>query len=115
MWIGDVDVPLALIEAHKAGRLVIFVGAGASRGAPANLPDFRTLTAQIAAEAQVVPTDVDLRQPDVFLGQLDDGPVDVHRQIARHLGLSSSQPNLLHEAIARLAIAGPGIRIVTTN
>lgn len=115
MWIRDVDVPLALIEAHKAGRLVIFVGAGASRGAPASLPDFRTLTSQIAAETQIMPTDTDLDQPDVFLGRLDDGPVDVHGQIARHLDLASSQPNQLHEAIARLAIAGPAIRLVTTN
>ena len=115
MWIGDVDVPLALIEAHKTGRLVIFVGAGASRGAPANLPDFRTLTSQIAAEAQVAPGATDLDQPDVFLGRLDDGPVDVHGQVARHLGLVSSHPNPLHEAIARLALAGPAIRLVTTN
>ena len=34
MLIRSVDVPRALIEAHRNGRLVIFVGAGASRDAP---------------------------------------------------------------------------------
>lgn len=82
MWIRDVDFPEALIEAHRAGQLVIFVGAGASRDAPSDLPDFRTLTAHIAAEAQIDPRDGELQQPDVLLGRLADQQVDVHRRVA---------------------------------
>jgi hypothetical protein len=33
MFVHDIDLPEALIEAHRAGNLVIFVGAGASRDA----------------------------------------------------------------------------------
>ena len=34
MWIRDVDVPQELVEAHRAGKLVLFVGAGASLDSP---------------------------------------------------------------------------------
>ena len=60
MWIREVDFPAALIDAHRAGELVIFVGAGASRDAPSNLPDFRRLTSDIAAEAQAPVTEDNL-------------------------------------------------------
>jgi hypothetical protein len=73
MWIREVDFPAALIDAHRAGELVIFVGAGASRDGPSSLPDFRTLTAQIAAEAQAHATKHDLDRPDVFLAHLPTG------------------------------------------
>ena len=60
MHIREVDFPAVLIEAHRAGLLVIFVGAGASRDAPSSLPDFRALTANIAAEAQEQAANSDL-------------------------------------------------------
>ena len=71
MWFADTDVPLALVEAQREGSLVIFVGAGASMGTPSSLPDFRTLTAAIAADASVTPTPEELNQPDVLLGDLE--------------------------------------------
>ena len=115
MWIREVDFPAALIEAHRAKGLVIFVGAGASFDAPSNLPDFRALTAAIAAEAEVDATESDLAKPDVFLGKLADRHVDVHRRVATHIGVSTSKPNRLHAALADLAEASAGVRIVTTN
>lgn len=116
MWIRDVDVPEALIDAHRSGKLVIFVGAGASRASPSDLPDFRALTAAIAADANVTVTDTELDTPDVLLGELEDRhEVDVHVRVAARIGVQSSQPNRLHEAIADLATAGPPVRIVTTN
>lgn len=115
MHIREVDFPAALIEAHRAGLLVIFVGAGASRDAPSGLPDFRALTANIAAEAQVQATETDLDTSDVFLGKLADRHVDVHRRVAAHIEVSTSQPNRLHEALTDLAVASPPVRIVTTN
>lgn len=115
MWFRDIDFPDALVEAHRAGTLVIFVGAGASRDAPSDLPDFRALTAAIAADAQADVTERDLAQPDVFLGELADREVDVHRMVAARLDMRSSKPNRLHEAIVDLAAASPALRIVTTN
>lgn len=116
VWFADTDVPLALVEAQREGSLVIFVGAGASMGTPSSLPDFRTLTAAIAADASVTPTREELNQPDILLGDLDDRHgVDVHLRVASIIGAADSRPNTLHEAIAELASAGPTIRIVTTN
>lgn len=116
MWIRDVDIPEPLVEAHRKGELVIFVGAGASRGWPSSLPDFRDLTAEIAGEANVPVTNAQLDQPDVLLGDLQDQHhVDVHLRVANHVGVATSQPNKLHTAIVSLAAAGPPVRIVTTN
>jgi hypothetical protein len=116
MWIRDVDIPEPLIEAHRVGKLVIFVGAGASRGEPSNLPDFKTLTAGIAADANVVVEDGELEQTDVFLGLLKDHHnVDVHARVATRVGAPTSQPNRLHQSIVALGAAETPLRIVTTN
>lgn len=113
--IREVNFPTAVIEAHRAGKLVIFVGAGASLDVPANLPGFRALTVSIAAEAQVEATNDELDHPDVFLGKLVDRQVDVHRRVAAHIGVPTSKPNRLHTALGELAVTGGPVRIVTTN
>jgi len=116
MWIRDVDLPEMLIGEHRSGGLVIFVGAGASRAAPSNLPDFRTLTAEIAQESEVAVTEEQLDHPDVLLGDLqDEHDVDVHLRVKTRIGVETSRMNALHEAILALAAAGPPARIVTTN
>lgn len=116
MWIRDVDLPEALIDAHRIAQLVIFVGAGASRAAPSSLADFRTLTADIAAESGGSVTDEQLDQPDVLLGDLqDERRVDVHVRVAARIGDPSSAMNELHDSIVALAAAAPPARIVTTN
>ncbi|MBG0564916.1 SIR2 family protein [Actinoplanes aureus] len=114
MWIGQVELPQELIDAHRAGDLVIFVGAGASIASPADLPDFKKLSDEIAKDARVVVEAGE--QPDVVLGNADaDKLMDVHRRIATRIGDPASKPNVLHEAIVRLARAGRTTRIVTTN
>jgi hypothetical protein len=117
MWIRDVDLPEPLIEAHRTGELVIFVGAGASLDPPSGLPDFRALAAGIAADAQIRDVDdQDLDRPDVFLGQLaDDRGVDVHSRVAAVLGDPSSKPNRLHRTLVGVSASRPPVRIVTTN
>ena len=42
--------PQSLVEAHRDGSLVLFVGAGASKDHPSSLPDFWGLAAEIAEE-----------------------------------------------------------------
>ncbi|WP_431841145.1 DUF4020 domain-containing protein [Calidifontibacter indicus] len=115
MWIGDIDVPQAVLDAAETGDLVFFVGAGASRAHPADLPDFAQLVRKIGALVGREPSDDEVRHPDVFLGRLEDNGNDVHQLVANAIDLPGSQPNALHEAITGLAIAYPSPRIVTTN
>jgi hypothetical protein len=116
MWIRDVNFPEAVVEAHRSGRLVLFVGAGASRSAPSSLPDFRTLAGDIAAESGAPATDEQLAQPDVLLGDLaEQHHVDVHLRVAQRIGDPASLPNRLHQSVIDLAASGSPLRIVTTN
>lgn len=116
MWIRDVDVPPELVAAARAGQLVIFVGAGASRDNPAGLPDFRALIKEVGASVANPPAEEELQRPDVYLGRLaDDHGIDVHRLVANALNRPESQPNALHRAIVRLAGVHPSPRVVTTN
>lgn len=115
MWIGDIDVPQPVLDAAEAGELVIFVGAGASRSCPSDLPDFAQLVRDIGALVGREPTDDEVQHPDVFLGRLQDHGNDVHQLVASAIDLPGSQPNPLHFAIAGLAAAYPTPRIVTSN
>ncbi|NLH99399.1 MAG: hypothetical protein GX446_07880 [Chthonomonadales bacterium] len=115
MWIGNVDLPQDVLDAAEAGTLVVFVGAGASRATPSDLPDFAGLVRSIGAQAARNPTDDEVKHPDVFLGRLEDAGVDVHRLVASAINHPGSQPNRLHSAIAALAAACPCPRLVTTN
>lgn len=114
MWItADVELPLELVEAHSAGNLVLFVGAGASRNPPSGLPLFEELAEQIGVMA---------RRPypgggvaiDRFLGELLDG-FDVHKHVKRLIGRPGSIPNESHKALVRLAATAGATRIITTN
>lgn len=117
MRIRDVEVPEPLIDAHRRGDLVLFVGAGASIAPPSGLPDFRQLTADITAECNVSLTDAQRgKADDVLLGDFkDQDGVDVHRLVAARVGTPTSRPNMLHEALVALATAAPALRVVTTN
>lgn len=115
MWIGEIDVPQPVLDAAEADELVIFVGAGASRSHPSDLPDFAQLVRNIGELVGRQPTDDEVRHPDVFLGRLEDQGNDVHELVATAIDRPGSRPNLLHHAIAGLAAAYPTLRIVTTN
>jgi hypothetical protein len=116
MWIGDVELPDELVQAHRKGELVIFVGAGASMGPPSNLPSFEALARGIASDLQA-PFDEDMKERlDLFLGSLMRLPnVDVHARAAARIGQPASAPNALHQAVVALATAARPVRIVTTN
>ncbi|GAA1026175.1 DUF4020 domain-containing protein [Amycolatopsis albidoflavus] len=115
VWIRKVDFPSELITSHREGKLVIFVGAGASIDEPSGLPGFSALTETIAAEAEVRMSKDDWRQLDVFLGRLSDEQFDVHQRVFTHINKPGSAPNRLHAALAALAIASRQVRVVTTN
>jgi hypothetical protein len=108
----DVAVPDELIEASRAGRLVLFVGAGASANEPAGLPTFRGLAQQLAALLGE-PYDGDT-DPDQFLGDLAGKHGAMKELLRSVIDSPHARPNANHHAIAALAHAA-GARIVTTN
>lgn len=115
MWFREVEVPDELVEAATEGKLVLFVGAGASLDEPSGLPDFANLVRDVGARANRKPTDRDLERPDVFLGDLADLQIEVHALVANAINKLGSQPNRLHQAIIDLARVHPNPRVVTTN
>jgi hypothetical protein len=120
-WItAEVQLPQVLLDAHAEGRVVFFVGAGASKAAPSSLPLFEELAVTLGAEAGVPytkPADGVGEPLDRFLGQLTHltPPYAVHERAHAVLTLTSSAPNHWHDAIVRLAAAYGNPRIVTTN
>lgn len=112
--INNVDIPLQLIEAQESDKLVIFVGAGASKSAPANLPDFFQLAQQLGRDAQAsLPSD---DEPlDQYLGSLKSNNFNVHQHAQAALDQTNSQPNETHRAIVSLALTSRIPRIITTN
>jgi hypothetical protein len=114
VWItGEVDLPAAVIDAHAAGTLVIFVGAGVSKNPPSDLPLFDGLAEQIASRV-ARPYDGH-GHPDIYLGRLEKDGVNVHRLAVEILSRPDSQPNANHRALILLAVGSPKMRLVTTN
>jgi SIR2-like domain/Domain of unknown function (DUF4020) len=113
MWIGEIDFPANLIDAHKSGELVLFVGAGASIDGPSNLPLFGELTQLVLEDASMAPATS--KDCDAVLGRAAASGVAVHQLVAARIGIKESRPNKLHKAITDLAFAGGEVRIVTTN
>lgn len=113
VWItSDVNLPVELLDAHAAGQLVLFVGAGASMGVPSGLPSFSDLARQLADAARV-PFNEDM-ELDRFLGSMPaDFETHVHAQ--RLIARPDSRFNSTHLALVRLASALGTPRVVTTN
>jgi hypothetical protein len=120
-WItADVELPQEVVEAHAEGRVVFFVGAGASVAPPASLPIFKELAKSLGAEAgvpYVEPERGEAEALDHFLGRLThlSPPYAVHERVHALLTPGTSSPNAMHAAIVRLAAAYGHLRIVTTN
>lgn len=113
MWVtGDVRIPEAILTAHSEGRLVFFVGAGASIDSPSDLPLFDKLAEHLAGVARVT---YDSEAPiDLFLGSMPDN-FDTHEHARRRISQKSSAPNSTHVALVQVAAAGGPLRVVTTN
>lgn len=113
MWItADVDLPVEILQAHADGRLVLFVGAGASMDPPSGLPSFMRLARDLATAARVR---FDNKAAiDAFLGSMP-ADFDVHTHAQAMIARPDSRPNPTHAAIVRLAAALGSPRIVTTN
>lgn len=118
MWIsGDVELPDEILDAHERGELVFFVGAGASRGAPSNLPLFDDLAKALASLAEhPFPEESDTAL-DRYVGELESltPPFDAHRHARSLISDPESEFNPCHRAIVDLADHGAAFRVVTTN
>lgn len=109
------ELPQELIDAHADGRVVFFVGAGASCAPPSNLPLFKDLAEKMGEEAE---SPYQEGEPiDTFLGRLTSlkPPYNVHKRAKVLLDPSDSCPNDIHKTIVRLASAYKRFRVVTTN
>ena len=51
-FVEGVDIPEEVLEAHREGKLVLFVGAGASKASPSNLPLFDELAKKLGKLAR---------------------------------------------------------------
>ena len=113
MRIGGVDFPEPLLNALSDRRLVVFAGAGVSMGPPANLPDFRELTRQVA---EGTCCSIGEYEPeDRFLGRVKATGPNVHQIAARRLQQNDPHPTVLHRSLLRLYPRTEDVRIVTTN
>jgi hypothetical protein len=109
---SDVDLPDKLVTAARAGRLVLFIGAGVSLNSPSNLPLYGDLARNIAATLGVeFDSSVD---PDRFLGLLSSTHPSVKEQVKAVTGDERTLPNVNHKALARLAVA-LNAPLVSTN
>ncbi|MET3706149.1 hypothetical protein ABIB17_000765 [Arthrobacter sp. UYEF6] len=106
------NLPQAVLDAQADGRLVLFVGAGASVDAPSGLPLFDKLARQLAEMARV-PFDKNVAL-DFFLGSMPES-FDTHRHTRDIIAREDSSPNTTHAALVRIASSAGQLRVVTTN
>ena len=120
MLINGIDFPEKILKAINEDNLVIFAGAGVSKGAPSNLPDFKGLAEEIGRQCGRVycykKDDIDeIVEIDEFLGDLErDYNTDVKRKVSEVLS-NNAKPNDFHKNILNLFQTPEAIRIVTTN
>jgi SIR2-like protein len=124
---GAPDIPLEVLEAQEAGRLVFFCGAGVSY--PAGMPDFRKLVGDVYTNLPAVPNNgeqaaIKSELYDRALNMLEEriqkndmsGPNQVRRAIIEALILADDADLESHEAILEISKSKDRRpRLVTTN
>lgn len=113
MKIKNIDFPKRLLNALRDDKLVVFAGAGVSKGAPACLPLFAELADMIA---QGTGEALQEGEPiDRFLGRLQNAGVDVHVRAKEALSCEDREATELHHNLLRIYSDAAQVRIVTTN
>ena len=108
-----VNVPDDLLKQLEEEQVVLFLGAGISKLAPSNLPDFVKLTKDICKEAGV-PFSNKLSL-DYNLSKVVKAGYDVHQRVLEKINPPDSKPNEWHENLLRWFGSDNSVRIVTTN
>ncbi|MBN8504054.1 MAG: DUF4020 domain-containing protein [Burkholderiales bacterium] len=111
--LGQIDFDERVLDALRDGCLVVFAGAGVSKGLPADLPNFKGLVHELAKKAGKEWKEKD--EPDQFLGQLNGLGIPVHQLAADVLDPPGRLPNALHKDLLRLFRTPDKVRLVTTN
>lgn len=111
----EISVPKALLEAIRDHRVVFFVGAGASKSAPSNLPLYAELVERLADLADYEVTD--FSNLDRIMGALEGlrPEFELKKHAVGILEEYNPVPNDWHRSIVSLANASGNLRIVTTN
>ncbi len=116
MILDQLDIPDELLEAQEQGKLVVFAGAGVSRGAPSDLPDFNGLAVEVAQGTRFENEFSNhIHRLDRYFGEMVRGGVAVEREVRKRIGDPASLPTDLHRWILDLFQEQRNIRIVTTN
>lgn len=113
MRLDSIEFPTDLIDAIRNDDLVVFAGAGVSMGAPAYLPDFRTLATNIGSGTAI--SRESSEPDDRYLGRLAQRGIKVHELACKALSRESLQPTPLHHGLLRLFSDPQVTKIVTTN
>ena len=119
MLFGSVEIPEELLEALQNNKLVVFAGAGVSRGEPAKYPGFGELAEKINGGTLDLPKINEKGiwdEPiDRFLGRLEEKGVNVKKLACQLLNLPDSKPTILHQSLTKLFKVPNKLRLVTTN
>lgn len=112
MIIKGVEFPEQLILDQRAGRLVIFAGAGVSLDPPSLLPNFVALTEEIVSRKL---KKLEKGQLDQVLGASKQAGVNVHKVTRLIIDREGSRPTVLHKSLLSLFPESESVRVVTTN
>ena len=113
MKIEGVEFPESLLSALRNHRLVVFAGAGVSRGQPAGLPSFEGLVEQLERGSGLSREEGET--DDRFLGRLKNQGTEIYRITTQILSADTAQPTSLHRDLLRIQGDVQNVRIVTTN
>ncbi len=113
MLLKGVEIPTALLRAPERRQLVVFAGAGVSKPAPSNYPDFKELALELGQGTGVAWDNVE--PLDGYLGRLNSAQVAVHSLTAERLTDPASRPSAIHHTLVQLFPSQEAVRIVTTN
>lgn len=114
MNIKGIDFPKEILKAIEDNQLVVFAGAGISKGSPTCFPDFEQLATHVGKICGETYNSDDV-EIDVFLGDLERKGNKIKDYIAQDLLPINAEPNEFHFNILNLFREKDEIRIVTTN
>ena len=107
MWFRDIEVPQRVVDAHRAGTLVLFVGAGASLDPPSDLPSFEGLVAEIAAASREQSSGIEqVNRAVMQMDELTQQNAALVEQATASSQAMADQARELNEMMSRYQVSG---------